>query len=139
MEVISVVDFSDFPGLRHSNISDDSGEDFYHTVLNNKFKEAYENETGLKVILDYVVAYTSSFLDEAFGNLVYDFSLETVKKYLTIESVEEPHWIDMIYNETFPQWESRRIKNEKPVVTKTHEPWYRIHNKELILKAWELP
>jgi hypothetical protein len=33
-----------FPALRHCNISDESGEKFYHNVLNKAFKEAYEEE-----------------------------------------------------------------------------------------------
>jgi hypothetical protein len=42
MKTISVLeDFSEFPALRHSIVSDESGEKFYHNVLNKAFKEAY--------------------------------------------------------------------------------------------------
>ena len=75
-------DFSMYPGLRHHSISDNSGEDFYHTLLNLKFKEVYENASVLTVILDGTEGYAPSFLDEAFGNLIYDFSIEIVKKHI---------------------------------------------------------
>ena len=34
METINIKDFSEYPGLRHCSISDDSGEEFYHKILN---------------------------------------------------------------------------------------------------------
>lgn len=138
-KTIRILDYSEFPGLRHSTISDDSGEDYYHKVLNSEFKDIYEEDGKLEVVLDYVDAYTSSFLDEAFGNLVYDFSLEIVKKHLEIVSEEEPHWVPMIMKETFPQWEDRRKRNQVPIVTKKHDPWFRLIDKELVLKEWESP
>ena len=139
MRRINIHDFSLFPGLRHATISDDSGEDFYHTVLNKEFKEAFEQEEKFVVMLDYVDAYTSSFLDEAFGNLIYDFGLKEVSKLISFISEEEPHWIDMIIKKTFPQWEERRKKKEPPIVTKRHAPWYRLINDNLLLKEREVP
>jgi len=139
-KIISVLkDFSEFPGLRNCNISDNSGEEFYHKVLNRAFKDAYEQGIKLTVILDNTAGYASSFLDEAFGNLVYDFTLDNAKKYIEIISNQEPHWKDMIENETFVQWESRRQKSEEPVVTKQHEPWFRFHNGKIESAVWEQP
>lgn len=140
MKTISVLeDFSEFPALRHCNISDQSGEKFYHNVFNNAFKEAYEKNEKLTVNLDETAGYASSFLDEAFGNLVYDFTLEVVEPKIEIISEQEPHWKDMILNQTFPQWEKRRKNNQRPKVTAKHKPWYRLINKELKLKIWEEP
>lgn len=139
MKTINIIDFSEYPGLRHCNISDDSGEKFYHKILNNSFKDCFENGSKLVVNLDNTDAYASSFLDEAFGNLVFDFSLENVKKILEIKSVEEPHWIEMIKEKTFLQWEDRRIKGKAPIVTEKHLPWYRLINGDLIKKEWEIP
>ena len=49
MKKISVLeDFSEFPALRYCNISDESGEKFYHNVLNKAFKEAYEKDEASK-------------------------------------------------------------------------------------------
>ena len=44
MDIIKVKDFSEYPGLRHCSISDDSGEEYYHKILNSKFKETYEKK-----------------------------------------------------------------------------------------------
>lgn len=140
MRTISVLkNFSEFPGLRHCNISDKSGEEFYHTVLNNEFKEAYEKGEILEVSLDATGGYASSFLDEAFGNLVFDFTLDIVKKHIIIISIQEPHWKKMIENKTYLQWEIRRKNNQNPKITFLHGPWYRLVNNELKLEIWEQP
>ncbi len=130
-------DFSEYPGLRYNSLSDSSGEDFYHNILNKKFQEAYTNNDKLVVNLDYTAGYASSFLDEAFGNLVYDFSLDIVKKHIEIISTEEPHWINMLKEETFKQWEERRRKNQQPKITKEHESWYRLINGSIKSDKWE--
>lgn len=140
MKTISVLeDFSEFPALRHCNISDESGEKFYHNVLNIAFKEAYENNEKLTVNLDETAGYASSFLDEAFGNLVYDFTLDVVESKIEIISKQEPHWKEMILNQTFPQWEARRKNNKHPKVTASHKAWFRLINNELKLEIWEQP
>lgn len=140
MKTISVLqDFTEFPALRHCNISDKSGEEFYHNVLNKEFKQAYEKNEILTVNLDETAGYASSFLDEAFGNLVYDYTLDVVKSKIQIISEQEPHWKDMLINQTYPQWESRRKSKQAPIVTAKHEAWFRLINKELIEKVWEQP
>jgi hypothetical protein len=138
MAKIKVIDFDEFPGLRHCSISENSGEEYYHKVLNEAFKNAYEKDEKLVVDLDGTDAYASSFLDEAFGNLVYDFTLSNVTRLIEIISTEEPHWVKMLEEKTFPQWEARRINNEKIVITESHESWYRLINGELINKIWEI-
>lgn len=134
---ISVLsNFSKYPGLRHCKFSETSGERFYHEVLNSEFKKSYENNELLKVVLDQTDGYASSFLDESFGNLVYDFTLEIVRKHLEIISEEEPHWLDMIYNKTFVEWEERRRKSDSPRITAKHKPWFRIVGTELKIDTW---
>ena len=44
MKTINIYDFSEYPGLRHCNISDDSGEEFYHKILNKSFYKALKNK-----------------------------------------------------------------------------------------------
>lgn len=140
MATLSIHDsFSEYTGLRHCDISDNSGEEFYHKVLNKAFKDALENKEKLTVILDKVDGYASSFLDEAFGNLVYDFTLEKVKKNVEIISEQEPHWKKMIETRTYDQWEERRKKGESPKVTVEHPAWYRLINNDLKLDVWEKP
>ena len=113
MDISVLNDFSEFPGLRHCNISDKSGEEFYHSVLNRVFKEAFEKKEKLVVKLDDTAGYASSFLDEAFGNLVYDFTLDVVTSFIEIISEQEPHWKELIEEQTFKEWEKRRKDNKK--------------------------
>ena len=105
--------------------NDDSGEDFYHKILNEKFKKAFDEKVELEVNLDGPDGYASSFLDEAFGNLVFDFGLKNVKSRVKIISNEEPEWIEMIEKETFNEWERRRTNNQPPKKTAEHEGWWR--------------
>ena len=132
-------DFSEYPSLRHCAISEDSGEEFYHTILNKRFKEALDKGQKLVIDLDYTAGYAPSFLDEAFGNLVYDFGLDEVKSRVKIISNQEPDWIEMLTKETYLQWEKRRIKKEAPKVTEAHEAWYRIIDGEIQYRKWNLP
>ena len=136
MNISVLDDFSEFPGLRHCDISDKSGEDFYHSVLNHSFKESFEKNEKLYVCLDNTAGYASSFLDEAFGNLVYDFTLAIVKNNIVIISEQEPHWKDLIENKTFIEWEKRRNENNPPKKTKEHEEWYRVVGKQIKLGKW---
>lgn len=131
--------FSEYPGLRHCTISEKSGEQFYHDILNEKFYESLLSKQKLSVDLDNTAGFASSFLDEAFGNLVFDFTLEKVKKNIEIISTQEPHWKEMIMDRTFIQWEQRRLNQKNPVVTKLHNPWYRLINNEFEKKVWEKP
>jgi hypothetical protein len=135
---ISVLkNFSEFPGLRHCSISDNSGELFYHKVLNLEFKKAYDAKDKLEVNLDLTAGYAPSFLDEAFGNLVYDFTLAVVKELIVIVSNQQPRLKEMIENETYVKWETRRKNKEVPKVTEGHAAWYRLQDNKLELKIWE--
>lgn len=134
---ISVLkDFSEFPKLRYNELSAFSAEKFYHEVLNEKFAETINNDGVLEVNLDNTAGYTSSFLDEAFGNLVYDFGLDEVRNHLQIITNDEPYWLDMIKNETYLEWENRRKIKEEPKKTVAHPAWYRYINNKLEKKVW---
>ncbi|MBR5702753.1 MAG: STAS-like domain-containing protein [Bacteroidales bacterium] len=132
----SVIDYSQSPGPRYCIQGDDSGEHFYHTQLNSLFTEAYKENALLVITLDGADGYASSFLDEAFGNLVYDFSREIVSKHLRIVSNDEDVWTEMIENETFPEWEKRRINSVCAKVTVDHGPWFRLIDGELRQDIW---
>ena len=138
MEIDIYKDFSNNPLLRYCSLSEHSGEEFYHNILNKAFKTCYDKKELLFVNLDYTEGYAPSFLDEAFGNLVYDFSLQNVTQFLRIISNEEPFWLDRIdgYCKT---WEQRRIKGESPVVTIAHKEWYRIIDGNIECQVWEQP
>jgi hypothetical protein len=138
MKFISILDdFTEYPGLRNCSISENSGEQFYHQILNPAFKQAYERKDSLTINLDGTGGYASSFLDEAFGNLVYDFTLNLVKKHIEIVSEEEPHWKKMLEEATFMQWEERRETGKRPIVTVKHPSWYRLIAGRLESSVWE--
>lgn len=111
-------DFSKCPGLRTYDISrDKSGEYFYHTILNNKFYQAVSQGLKLIVDLDGTAGYPPSFIDEAFGRLIYDFGEDMVREHLDIISNEEPIWKDTIYGNTTTMWQKRRNENRAPQIT----------------------
>ncbi len=137
---IKVSDFSISPLMRHCSVSECSGEQYYHEHLNQAFKNAIDANEKLEVDLDGVEGYSPSFIDEIFGNLVYDFSLKTVSSKLAIISVEEPDWIESIKKETYPQWEERRKKGMVPIITARHNAWWRLNeNNQLEQRVWEEP
>lgn len=133
---LMVMEYSSSPGPRYSNQGDDSGEDFYHTRLNAAFQLAVSTGKQLEVNLDGPDGYASSFLDEAFGNLVYDFGLDMVKSHLSILSDEEPEWKTMLKEETFSEWEKRREDQKAPKKTAQHEAWYRNDGSETSSDVW---
>jgi hypothetical protein len=105
--IIKVVDFTEYPDVRYIHQDKDSGEQYYYDVVNPQFKSAVENGKKLVVNLDNTAGYASSFLDEAFGNLVYDFDYNDIKRHLGIISNDEPDWIDIIMNEILPSWKQK--------------------------------
>lgn len=132
---ISIVkDYSEETGLRHCDISHFSGEDFYHKKLNGLFYNALVKGEILEVDLDYSPGYAPSFLDEAFGNLIFDFTLEKVKNNIIIISEQEPDWKEMILTETFVDWENRRLEGLHPKFTDEHEPWMAFNGEEFVEK-----
>lgn len=129
---IYVRDFSTSPGPRYSTQGESSGEDFYHEVLNSAFANAIQSGNQITINLDGVDGYMSSFLDEAFGNLIYDFGQTNVSKILSIVSEEEPEWIEMIQSSTYQEWEKRRKENKQPTITKPHKIWCRLSGGSLV-------
>jgi S-methylmethionine-dependent homocysteine/selenocysteine methylase len=114
--VFNVLDFTEYPGPRYKAQGDDSGELFYETKLKELFEEVLKMSKLkgqiylLEINLDNTAGYASSFLDEAFGNLAYDFTAELVKKHLKLISNQEPDWVDIIMKETIPEWHEKKIK-----------------------------
>lgn len=131
-----ILDYTEYPGPRYCIQGDHSGEDFYHTSLNQAFMNALSEKSVLTVDLDGTAGYASSFLDEAFGNLVYDFSLEIVASSILIISKQEPDWIEMIKTKVMKDWEVRRTSNDRPKKTQYHNEWYRFVDGSGIKKVW---
>lgn len=112
---IYISDFTQDPGPRYirQDIEGEmtSGEAFYITILNKAFKECFEENKKLILCLDGVSGYPSSFLDEAIGELVYDFRLENVKRLLEFETRMHKKRVSQVKEETYIQWEKRRVNN----------------------------
>ncbi len=107
---IKVLEYSEYPGPRYIEQGEDSGEEFYYKIIKPKFQECISTDKILVVDLDDTAGYASSFLDECFGNLVYDFEFEEIKKRLKIISFQEPDWVEVIFEETLPEWH-KKLKN----------------------------
>lgn len=116
-EFLNVIDFTEYPGPRYDNQGPESGEKFYVEKLNPLFNKCYSEDKLLVVNLDGTAGFASSFLDEAFGQLTYDFGADTLEMNLLIESTDEPEWPRMIKEETIPQWQKRREQGLTPKAT----------------------
>lgn len=137
-EIKVLTQFSESPGPRYCRQGKWSGEQFYHEILNQAFGKAYKNGETLTLDLDGTDGYMSSFLDEAIGNLVYDFGMQAVKDYLIIISKEEPVWKKVIENEVIPEWSKYKREGTLPKKTsrKNHPSWFRLINGELRENVW---
>ena len=105
---IKVLDFTENPGpryIRQDKIGESSsGEAFYLQTLNEAFSQAYKENKQL--VLE---------LDEAIGELVFDFTLEIVEKYLDFDTHMYKRRVAQVKEETYPQWEERRKNNDTVV------------------------
>ena len=122
-EYLNVIDFTEYPGPRYDEQGPESGEKFYVEKLNPLFLKCYKEGKKLVVNLDGTAGFASSFLDEAFGQLTYDFGAALLNEYLFIESADEPEWPRMIKEESIPQWQKRREDGEVPKATMK----YKVH------------
>ena len=116
---LSILRFTEDPGPRYIRQDKEgemtSGEAFYIYILNGKFKECYENQKQLVLELDGVSGYPSSFLDEALGELVYDFSRSVVETHLVFDTQMYRKRVQQVKDETYLQWEQRRNKGDMVV------------------------
>lgn len=122
--IIIAKDFSEYPGPRYIQQGESSGEEFYVKLLNPTFAECLKTSQMLELNLDSSAGYATSFLDEALGELVFDFTEKSVRENLIIKSDEEPEWVGFMESETYPQWEKRRKEDKKPQSTTTHKVFY---------------
>lgn len=89
-------DFTATPGARDYDDGTKSGQEFYEQVLKINFKKALEENVKLKVILDGVEGYPSSFLSESFSLLSHEFGKDEVWSRLVLISNEVPKYIRKI-------------------------------------------
>lgn len=117
-------DFSEYPGPRYIQQGESSGEEFYANLLNPAFADCLNSSKQLVLNLDSSAGYATSFLDEALGELVFDFTEKVVRENLIIKSEEEPEWISFMEAETYPQWEKRRLSGNHPKCSQPHKVHY---------------
>lgn len=87
--VISIAeDYSRFPAGRYSSDGPFSGERFRNEFLGPAIVAAQKDGGRVIVLLDDVWAYSSSFLEEAFGGLVREHkgSADQIKRILEIRA-----------------------------------------------------
>ena len=96
IEIKILTDFTFAPGARDYDDGKDSGQEFYEKLLKSKYEEAIEKNVQLKIDLDGVEGYPSSFLSESFGLLGNEFGAQQVWEKLIIVSNEVPMYIKKI-------------------------------------------
>jgi phosphomannomutase len=85
-------EFAAEPGARTYDDGPKSGQEFFDDLLRPRFAEALNKKEKLKVILDGVEGYASSFLNEAFRRLGNEFGPDIVMENLLIISNEIPKY-----------------------------------------------
>lgn len=89
-------DFSPNLGVRYKRLGPFSGEEFYEEILENKFKKAITEGEKLHIYLDGASPYGSSFLDESFGKLARNYSIEEVNKIISFHTVNYKWIVEFI-------------------------------------------
>lgn len=90
IKVISIAkDFSEYPAGRYRDDGEASGEAFRDDILVPALKD--EKYAKVKVILDGVAGFGSSFLEEAFGGLVRNHGIDpsVLDRHLEISTDED--------------------------------------------------
>lgn len=90
MKIKIATDFTDAPGARYRDDGNFSGEQFYEELLKPKFEECLKLNEKLEIDFDDCFGFASSFLDESFGRLSFDFGKDSVNKVLVIISTQDP-------------------------------------------------
>lgn len=102
MIVINIAtDFTSTPGARIYSDGLFSGQEFYEKLLQKQFKLALQQDVKLKVVLDGVEGYTSSFINEAFSLLGNEFDSDLVWNTLIIVSNETPKYIQKVKDSVY--------------------------------------
>jgi hypothetical protein len=86
IEINIANEFGKTLGARYKYEGKFSGELFLETLLLPKFNEAIETNRKVKVYLDGVLGYPSSFVSGSFGKLSLDYTASKVLNYLILVS-----------------------------------------------------
>ena len=94
-------DFTTAPGARIVTDGPFSGQEFYEKKLKDTFVKAQSEGVKLKVILDGVEGFMSSFLNEAFSLLGTEFGPDKVWDNIIIISDEVPKYIKKVKDSVY--------------------------------------
>jgi len=98
-QIIIATDFSDHPGARYICDGPFSGEQFLNEILRPKFEKAVAGGYLLKIDLDGVFGYPSSFVSGSFGKLSVEKGADLVLKHIEFKSDENRLRLDEIIKE----------------------------------------
>ena len=97
--IIIATDFSNSPGARYYEDGDWSGQKFLDELLLPKFNKAVAGGHILRIGLDKVYGYPSSFVSGSFGKLSMEKGKDLVLKHIKLESDDNPLNIEKIMRE----------------------------------------
>jgi len=97
--IIIAKDFAPTPGARYRRDGEFSGEQFLEELLLPKFEKAVEGNYILKIDLDKVWGYPSSFVSGSFGKLSLAKGSDLVLKHISFKSDENPIRLEKIIYE----------------------------------------
>jgi hypothetical protein len=109
--MISIAEaYSKFPAGRYPADGPFNGERFRNEVLIPAIKKAAAQGERVVVLLDGVLGYSSSFLEEVFGGLVRsgEFSKDVIKQVLEIKADDVAYQPAKIDAEAYIEEELRR-------------------------------
>ena len=89
MEGIKIViseDFNDKLGGRWKSLGPYSGEEFYDTLLRDKYLDADKKGVKLNIYMDGAKGYGSSFLDQSFGELARNYGVDKVSRTIVFHT-----------------------------------------------------
>ncbi|WP_353099646.1 STAS-like domain-containing protein [Myroides odoratus] len=106
---LKILDYTEYPEVRYIDQDEEnSGEGYYYDFIKPNFDKALSIKVKLEVDLDDTAGYGYSFIDEAFGNLAYDFKYQEIIDNLIIISELEPDWEEEIFENILPIWKKKR-------------------------------
>jgi hypothetical protein len=88
--LVIAVEFSPDPGAREEKDGANSGDLFLKNYLKPRFNKAVKEGYILKIDLDGVFGYPSSFISGSFGALSMEYGSEIVLKHLDFKSERRP-------------------------------------------------
>ena len=83
-------EFGTKTGFRTYSDGPKSGQEFYDTLLKDRFQMAVDSHSKLCIYFDGGEGYTSSFINESFRRLAIDFNPDLVWKKLILVANEYP-------------------------------------------------